>query len=176
MKDRVKELYTERLVLRDWRPDDLKRWAEINADPEVREFLGGLWTEAQAAESMDRYRDGFTANGFGFWALAERATDRLVGMAGLDVVDPETPFSGVEIGWRLARDAWGRGYATEAARAVLDEAFGPLGVEEVFALTETENIKSQAVMRRLGMAHVPAKDFDNQVVFHILREYPEHKP
>jgi RimJ/RimL family protein N-acetyltransferase len=171
----MKVLYTERLVLRDWQPDDVKRWAEINADPEVREFLGGLWTEAQAAASIDRYREGFAANGFGFWALAERENGRLVGMAGLDVVDPETPFTGVEIGWRLARDAWGRGYATEAARAVLEEAFGPLGLDEVFALTETENVKSQAVMRRIGMEHVPAKDFDNQVVFHILRESLENK-
>jgi RimJ/RimL family protein N-acetyltransferase len=171
----MKELFTERLVLRDWQDGDVDRWAEINADPEVREFLGPPWTAEEAAESIERYREGFAANGFGFWALAERGTGRLLGMAGLDVVDEETPFDGVEAGWRLARDAWGHGYATEAARAVLHEAFTGLGLDEVCALTEAANVRSQAVMRRLGMEHVPAKDFDNQVVFRILRESGERK-
>jgi RimJ/RimL family protein N-acetyltransferase len=169
----VKEIRTERLILRDWHAADLDRWAEINADPEVREFLGGLWTVTEAAASMEHYQSEYERNGFGFWALAELPTQtsagRLVGMAGLDVVDPETPFDGVEIGWRLARDAWGRGYATEAARAVFAEAFDVLGLDEVYALTEANNVRSQAVMRRLGMAYEPAKDFDDQVVFRLAR-------
>jgi RimJ/RimL family protein N-acetyltransferase len=164
------EIPTERLILRDWREDDLRPWTEINADPQVHEFLGPVWDEARAADSMKWYQEGFRRNGFGFWAVEVRQSGQLIGMTGLDPVDEEAPLEGVEIGWRLGRDAWGHGYASEAARAVLDFGFTTAGLDEIFAITLEGNERSQAVMRRIGMQHAPGKDFvdgdgHRQVVF-----------
>jgi RimJ/RimL family protein N-acetyltransferase len=88
-------------------------------------------------------------------------TGEFIGFAGLDPVDDGLPFTGIEIGWRLARPAWGHGYATEAARAALDFGFGPLDLSEILAVTTTTNVRSQAVMRRIGMTRDPADDFDD---------------
>jgi RimJ/RimL family protein N-acetyltransferase len=90
-----------------------------------------------------------------------RATGEFIGMAGLDPVDEGLPFDGVEIGWRLARRAWGHGYATEAARAALAYGFGTLGRPEILAIAAAGNVRSRAVMSRLGMTHDPADDFDD---------------
>src|SRR4051794_18505887 len=153
------ELRTGRLVLRQWRDDDLALWAAMNADPAVREFFPSILTPEQSAASMARFRTGLEDRGWGWWAVA--AGGRFVGMAGLDPVDEQVPFDGVEIGWRLAREAWGHGYATEAARAVLAYGFAELGRAEIVAITATGNVRSQAVMRRLGMTPVPELDFDD---------------
>ncbi|GIG59879.1 N-acetyltransferase [Longispora fulva] len=155
------ELRTDRLLLRHWRESDLEPWAAMNADPEVREHLGEPLTTAQSAASMARFQDDLVERGYGWWAVEVAATGEFVGFAGLDPVDEGLPVSGVEIGWRLARSAWGHGYATEAARAVLDHGFGPLALPEILALTTATNVRSQAVMRRLGMTHDPAEDFED---------------
>jgi RimJ/RimL family protein N-acetyltransferase len=158
------ELRTERLILRQWRDDDLGAWAAMNADPQVREHFPGVLTREQSAASLARFRAGLAARGWGWWAVEIVATGRFAGMAGLDPVDEEVPFDGVEIGWRLARPAWGHGYATEAARAVLAYGFDTLGLAEILAVTAAGNHRSQAVMRRLGMTHDPADDFDDRTV------------
>jgi RimJ/RimL family protein N-acetyltransferase len=93
-----------------------------------------------------------------------QATGEFIGFAGLDDVDPGLPFTGVEIGWRLSRSSWGRGYATESARAVLTYGFDTLGLPEILAITTATNQRSQAVMRRLGMTHNPADNFDDPSV------------
>jgi RimJ/RimL family protein N-acetyltransferase len=162
------EIHTERLILRDWRDDDLKPWAEINADPEVREHLGPVWDEEQSAASMKLYQEAFQHNGFSFWAVEERANQQLIGFAGLDLIEPDMPFAGVEIGWRLGRSAWGHGYATEAALAVLDFGFTTAGLDEIFAITLAENVRSQAVMRRAGMTHSPEHDFNHEGSTHVV--------
>src|SRR3954470_12875293 len=144
------ELTTRRLLLRQWRADDLDAWAAINADPQVRAFLGGVLDRGQAAESIRRFRTALAARGWGWWAVELTATGELIGIAGLDPVDEGLPFDGVEIGWRLARWAWGRGYATEAARAVVAYGFEPLGLHEILAIAALGNERSHAVMRRLG--------------------------
>jgi RimJ/RimL family protein N-acetyltransferase len=154
-------LTTERLLLRQWRDDDLDAWAELNADPSVREFFDGVLTRDQARASLERFRDDITGRGWGWWAVEVRATGELAGMAGLDPVDEGLPFHGVEIGWRLARRAWGKGYATEAARAVLAYGFETLGLLEILAIAAAGNVRSHAVMTRLGMTHDPADDFDD---------------
>ena len=100
--------------------------------------------------------------GWGLWALEERATGRFVGFTGLERAAFEAPFTpAVEIGWRLARAAWGWGFATEAARAATDFAFGELGLDELVAYTAVGNARSRAVMRRLGMRHDEGDDFDH---------------
>jgi RimJ/RimL family protein N-acetyltransferase len=152
------EINTERVLLRGWRDADLKPWAEMNADPQVRAHLGPLLTPEQAAASMQHFQEGLDRDGYGFWALEVRETGEFVGMAGLDAVDDDMPVSGVEIGWRLARSAWGHGYATEAALALLEYGFTTLGLAEILAITTSENLRSQAVMRRLAMT--PAVEFE----------------
>ncbi|AQS71732.1 GNAT family N-acetyltransferase [Streptomyces pactum] len=155
------ELRTDRLVLRRWRDSDLEPWAAMNADPEVREHLGDLLTREQSDASVARFQADFDRRGYGWWAVEERVTGDFVGFAGLDEVDDGMPFTGVEIGWRLARSAWGRGYATEAALTVLTHGFDTLGLPEILAVTTATNLRSQAVMRRIGMTRDPAGDFDD---------------
>ncbi|TDO54902.1 RimJ/RimL family protein N-acetyltransferase [Kribbella sp. VKM Ac-2527] len=158
------EIITDRLVLRDWRESDLAPWAAMNADPEVREYLGPLLTAEEAAASVRSFQDDLDRNGFGFWAVEVRHTGEFVGFAGLDTVDEGMPFTGVEAGWRLARSAWGHGYATEAALAVLRYGFDTHRMPEILAITTTTNLRSQAVMQRIGMTTDPAEDFDDPEV------------
>jgi RimJ/RimL family protein N-acetyltransferase len=99
--------------------------------------------------------------GWGWWAVEVRAPGEFIGFCGLDPVEDDMPFTGVEAGWRLTRTAWGQGYATEAARAVLDFGFRRLDLDEIVAVTVATNLRSQAVMRRIGMTHDPADDFDD---------------
>jgi RimJ/RimL family protein N-acetyltransferase len=154
-------MLTPRLLLRQWRDDDLDAWAALNADPSVREFFDGVLTREQARDSLGRFRDEITERGWGWWAIEVRTTGELAGMAGLDPVGEGLPFHGVEIGWRLARPAWGQGYATEAARAVLGYGFETLALPEILAIAAAGNVRSHAVMERLGMTHDPADDFDD---------------
>ncbi|WP_330239031.1 GNAT family N-acetyltransferase [Streptomyces sp. NBC_00525] len=155
------ELHTDRLILRLWRDSDLEPWAAMNADPEVREHLGELLTREQSDASVARFRADFDRRGYGWWAVEVRATGEFIGFAGLDDVDDDMPFTGVEIGWRLARPAWGQGYATEAALRVLAHGFDVLGLHEILAVTTATNHRSQAVMHRIGMTRNPDDDFDD---------------
>ncbi|KQX91498.1 MULTISPECIES: GNAT family N-acetyltransferase [Streptomyces] len=158
------ELRTDRLTLRRWLASDLEPWAAMNADPEVREHLGDLLTREQSAASLTRFQAEFEQRGYGWWAVEVEATGEFIGFAGLDRVEDGMPFAGVEIGWRLARPAWGRGYATEAALSVLSYGFDTLDLHEVLAVTTATNLRSQAVMRRIGMTRDPADDFDDPQV------------
>ncbi|GAA4679537.1 GNAT family N-acetyltransferase [Phytohabitans rumicis] len=157
-------LGTERLWLRHWRASDLDPWAALNADPEVREHFPEVLTREQSAASMARFQADLDERGWGWWAVEVAETGEFIGFTGLDPADDGLPFSGVEIGWRLARSAWGHGYATEAAQAALAFAFDTLELPEVVAMTTTTNLRSQAVMRRIGMTYDPADDFDHPEV------------
>jgi RimJ/RimL family protein N-acetyltransferase len=174
------EIDTERLIMRAWRESDLAPWAAMNADPEVREHLGRPLTFEQASAWVLNYQDDLDRYGFGFWAVEVRESGDFIGFAGLGTMDDESPFTGVELGWRLARSAWGHGYATEAALAALRYGFDTLGLEEIVAVSAATNLRSQAVMRRIGMTSDPAEDFDDpnvddgplgrQVVYRKLRD------
>lgn len=133
----------------------------MNADPEVREHLGELLTRDQSAASMQRFQAEIDDRGWGLWAVEVQGTGQFIGFTGLDPVDDEMPFGGVEIGWRLSRDAWGHGYATEVALASLEFGFGTLALDEIVAITTATNARSQAVMTRIGMTRDPADDFDD---------------
>ncbi|MFD9814856.1 GNAT family N-acetyltransferase [Streptomyces sp. NPDC059080] len=161
----VPRLHTARLLLRAWRETDLAPWAALNADPEVRRHLGGPLTREESDASVARFRAEFAARGYGWWAVEERASGAFLGFAGLDRVEEESlPLHGVEAGWRLARHAWGHGYATEAGRACLDFGFSTLCLPEILALTTAANTRSRAVMERLGMARDPADDYEDPTV------------
>ncbi|MBH5338714.1 GNAT family N-acetyltransferase [Streptomyces pactum] len=158
------QLTTTRLVLREWRESDLAPWAALNADPEVRAHFPEVLTAERSEASARAFQADLERRGWGWWAVEVRATGEFIGFTGLDPVDDEMPFTGVEAGWRLARSAWGHGYATEAARAVLDFGFDSLELPEILAVTAVGNTRSRAVMRRLGMSHDPADDFDDPTV------------
>jgi ribosomal-protein-alanine N-acetyltransferase len=155
------ELRTERLLLRRWRASDREPYAALNADPEVMRYFKEPLTRAASDAMVDRIEAGFDELGYGLWAAEVRATGEFIGFIGLARQTFEAAFTpAVEVGWRLARAAWGQGYATEGATAVLDHAFGPLDLDEVVSMTPRTNERSRAVMRRLGMTHDPADDFE----------------
>jgi ribosomal-protein-alanine N-acetyltransferase len=134
----------------------------MNADPEVMQHFPATLTEAESDAFVDRVGATLEERGWGLWAVEELATGRFLGFAGLNVPRFEAHFTpAVEIGWRLRRDAWGSGFATEAARGVLTVAFDDLELPEVVSFTAIPNERSQAVMRRIGMTHDPADDFDH---------------
>ena len=111
---------------------------------------------------VDLHTAGIDADGYGHWAVEVRDAGEFIGFVGLAQPSFEAAFTPcTEIGWRLARSAWGRGYATEAARATLNVAFGPVGLDEVLSWTFEGNLPSRAVMERLGMTRDPADDFDH---------------
>ncbi len=147
---------TERLVLRQWRNKDREPFAALNADPVVMEHFPATMTREASDAFVDFNIAKIAERGWGLWAV--EADGQFIGFVGLN----EPRFRpGVEIGWRLARDAWGRGYATEAAQAVLAFAFGELELDEVISFTSTTNVRSQRVMERIGMTRDPADDFDH---------------
>jgi RimJ/RimL family protein N-acetyltransferase len=152
-------LRTARLTLRPWRDADQPAFAALNADPEVAADLGGPLSRAASDAKFDRYRATFISHGFARLAIED--TQAFVGYAGVMPSALDHPLGPhAEIGWRLVRAAWGRGYATEAARAVLQDAFARLGFSEVLAYTAADNVRSQAVMARLGLRRDTSRDFD----------------
>ncbi|WP_382309671.1 GNAT family N-acetyltransferase [Herbiconiux sp. UC225_62] len=148
----VTELLTDRLLLRRWRHDDLEPFAALTADPEVmRYFPAPLDREASDALAV-RADALFDSHGYGLWALELRATGEFIGFTGLAPMPEGVPGAGgVEVGWRLARGFWGRGYATEAARASVRIGFDEAGLAEIDSITAVINQPSRAVMERIGM-------------------------
>jgi RimJ/RimL family protein N-acetyltransferase len=154
-------LETERLILRRWRPEDLDPFAAICADPEVMEWLGGVLTREEAAARIARVEATFEARGHGRYLVERKADGAFLGWCGIMPAHETQPIAGQpEIGWRLVLNAWGQGYATEAARAASDDGFRRLGFPEVLAFTSAHNERSQAVMRRLGLKREPHRDFN----------------
>lgn len=155
-------LRTPRLLLRAWRPGDREPFAAMNADPEVRRFFPGVMTREESDASVDRIEQHLAEHGFTFWAVEVPDVAPFIGFIGLAQTPFEAPFTpAVEIGWRLAREYWGHGYATEGAREALRFGFECMGLEEIVAFAVKENVRSRAVMERLGMTHDDADDFDH---------------
>ncbi|HEV2309613.1 MAG TPA: GNAT family N-acetyltransferase [Acidimicrobiia bacterium] len=158
----VPEVRTERLRLRAWRPEDRAAYASLNAAPAVAEYLGGPLEPAASDGFVARYEAHWAREGFGVWAVEVLDGPSFVGSIGLQRVADVLPCApAVEVTWRLARAAWGHGYATEGARAALTFGFTTAGLGEVVAFTAAANARSRAVMDRLGMAHDPADDFEH---------------
>lgn len=150
---------TSRLWLRPWRDADRDTFAALNADPEVARDLGGPLSRTASDAKLDRYIAAFNDHGFCRWAIETRAGD-FVGYAGVMPHGADHPLGRHdEIGWRLKRDAWGYGYATEAARAALGDVFTRVGLAEVLSFTAADNFRSQAVMARLKLARDVSRDF-----------------
>lgn len=148
-------LETDRLVLRDWRAEDWPQFFACTNTPAVMRWLGGVLDDQSAAATRARVEGCRARNGFCFWVVERKDDREILGFCGLKRADaPGSSVPGaVEIGWRLREDAWGQGYAREAASAVLDTAFDRFGADEVVALTVEGNAASWGLMKRLGMRH-----------------------
>ena len=146
------KLVTERLLLRPWRAEDVDALTEIHADAEVMRWLGGARDRDRTADIVERWTHGLELRGFGFLAAEDRRDGELLGMIGLSVPEflPEI-LPAVEVGWRLRRDRWGLGLATEGARACVGHAFGALEIERLVAICQRENAASRRVAEKLGM-------------------------
>jgi RimJ/RimL family protein N-acetyltransferase len=169
MRHHQEPIRTPRLILRQWLPSDLPAYAALNADPEVRRFWPTLLTREQSDEQAEGLQRHIERHGFGFWAVEVPGVAPFVGFTGLIRVAPSMPFApSVEIGWRLAREHWGKGYATEAAQASLIDGFGRLGLSEIVSYAVLGNAASFRVMERIGMTRDMGGDFD--------RPLPEESP
>ena len=158
-------LTTERLRLRRWRDSDLEPFAAMNADPAVMEFYPALLTRTESDAMLARIENSFDDRGFGLWAVEIKTTGRFAGCVGLSLATFEARFTpAVEVGWRLARDQWGQGYATEAARAAVADGFERGGLSEIVSFTSEINVRSRNVMEKLGMTRDEADDFEHPAI------------
>lgn len=153
---------TKRLILRPWQDADLEPFARINADPRVMEFFPSVKTFKESASEYEAILEHFKKHGYGWWAVSEINNPNFIGFIGLRYLDFSAAFTpAIEVAWRLAYEYWGRGYATEGAKASLQYGFEILNFSEIISFTSTINFRSQAVMERIGMHHNPKDDFDN---------------
>ena len=168
-------LRSDRLLLREWTEPDREALAEMSRDPAVMEFLyPGPLSREDSDAAMDRILGHFRLRGFGFWVVEIPSVTSFAGAVGLAVPRFEASFTPcVEVGWRLARSYWGRGYATEAAAVAMSHGFARLGLDEIVAMTVPANVRSQRVMEKLGMNRDPRDDFDHPMVpaGHPLRRH-----
>jgi len=149
-----------RLILRSWRDGDIEPFAAMGRDPEVMRFLGRLATHAEAEAAIGRMVERRHSCGHCFWAVERKADGMFLGFCGLLPAKP--PIAGeIEIGWRLARHAWGQGYARDAAARSLDWGWANLSVDHIVAITVPANSRSRGLMQRLGMHRVEDGDFDH---------------
>jgi RimJ/RimL family protein N-acetyltransferase len=159
------ELSTDRLRLRQWRPEDREPFAAMNADPVVMHYFPSTLTREQSDAFADRNEQRITERGWGLWAVEIKESGAFAGFIGLQPVNPAFPFApSVEIGWRLAAPFHQRGYATEGAREVVVASFGWIGLTDLVSFTTARNQPSRHVMEKLGMTRDPAEDFDHHAV------------
>lgn len=153
---------TERLIIRPWNDRDKEPFARLNSDPEVMRYFPSVLTREQSDAFVERARQKTQSDGFCIWPIDEKQSAQFLGFVGLAIPRYQKPLPFepcVEIGWRLDRSAWGKGYATEAAHAWLRFGVETLRLEEIVSFTARLNRRSQRVMQRLGMTYDPADNF-----------------
>jgi len=168
------EIRTERLLLRHWRPEDRTPFAALNADPRVMQHFPATLSRPESDAFAGRIEAHFAEHGFGLWAIEAPGEAPFIGFVGLTAVRFAAPFTPcVEVGWRIAAEHWGRGYAPEAARAALAHGFGALALREIVSFTVAANANSRRVMEKLGMSRDPNGDFDHPALpeGHKLRRH-----
>ncbi len=150
----IAELETDRLLLRKWIEQDLAILAVLNSDPEVMKYLPALLSREESKAMAEKCKSLISERGWGFWAVEQKSSGKFIGFVGLHTSKSNLPFSPcVEIGWRLLKDCWGKGYATEAAQEALVFAFNTLKLKEVVSFTAISNSRSRSVMDRLGFSN-----------------------
>ena len=154
---------TPRLILRDWKQEDINPFTRMNSDESVMEFMLKALTTEESLDFYHRINNEFETSGFGYFAVERKDNHEFIGYVGLHTFTIDVDFApGVEIAWRLVTDAWGKGYATEAAKAVLEYARTVLKLKEVYAFTSLPNKRSERVMQKIGMQRV--KEFNHPLV------------
>ena len=155
-------LQTQRLILRGWQKCDREPFAQMSADAEVMKYFPATLSRQESDALVERIEKHHQVHEFGLWAVEERSTGAFIGFIGLNVPTFEAHFTPtVEVGWRLAKGFWGKGYATEGARKVISYGFEAIGLTEIVSFTAQLNLRSIAVMKRLGMTHQEDDDFDH---------------
>lgn len=155
---------TERLLVRPWGHEDREPFSDLNADPEVMRYFPSILDRNESDELINRICEKITQDGFCFLPIEEKSSGSFLGFVGLSIPVFSKPVHFepcVEIGWRLARSAWGKGYATEAANAWLRFGFDTLGIQEIVSFTTINNWRSRKVVKRLGMSYEASDDFDH---------------
>lgn len=154
-------IVTERLVLREWRDEDMDHFSRMNGDALIMEYMPRTLDRRSSDALVERFREHFKKHGFGLYAAALKSSGEFIGFVGLNTVDFKAHFTpAVEIAWRLDYSYWGKGYASEAAQAVLHHAFTALKLKEVVSFTVFDNTRSIGVMENIGMTRDPKGDFD----------------
>jgi len=157
----IKHIETDRILLREWEATDFSRFAKMNADPLIMEYFPRVLDEVRSKHLFKHFQEHFAKHGYGLYALENKDNHEFMGFVGLNNIEFKAPFTpAVEIAWRLDYDYWGKGYATEAARAVLKHAFEDLKLEEVVAYCVYDNDRAVKVMEKLGMKRDKKADFD----------------
>lgn len=155
---------TKRLILRPWKKEDFALFAEMNKDPRVREYFPTLLTREESDEQAAKFQKHIQETGWGIWAAEVPGIADFIGFIGIQPVKFAPFTSSVEIGWRLAHQFWGRGYAPEGAEAALEFGFERLNLPEIIAFTPTQNVRSMKVMEKIGMKRDNQLDFDHPAV------------
>lgn len=162
--NKVIELKTERLLLRQWKKEDYSHFAKLNADPAVMKYYPSTLSKAESNAMADKIQSILSEKLWGFWALEIIETKQFIGFVGLHEPSYDLPVTPcIEIGWRLAKEHWGKGYATEAGKAALTFAFENLGLNEVYSFASVNNQKSWAVMQRLGLQNTD-NNFEHPII------------
>lgn len=176
-----RQLATSRLLLRRFRDTDRAPFAALNRDPRVMRYLPRSLDRAESDAFVARIEASFEERGFGLWAVEVVDGPAFIGYVGLWSATFDAPFTpAVEVGWRLASDAWGHGYATEAAIAAVDDGLARAGLDEILSFTAATNAPSRAVMERIGLVRDPAGDFEHPTLppghrlrHHVLYRFPD---
>lgn len=155
-------ILTERLILREWRPEDAAPFAALNADPAVMRFVRGPIGRTQSDALIARFQEQIDREGFGILAVEEKASGRFIGMIGLHQLRPHIPIApAVEIAWRIEEALWGQGITTEGARAMLAFGFDEIGLPEIVSYAASGNAASRRVMEKIGLRRSARDDFDH---------------
>lgn len=164
MKD-TPAIKTERLIFRQWRKEDLEPFANLNADPKVMEYFPSTLSKEESDQMAERIKTKIEEQGWGFWAVSVPTVADFIGFIGLNSIErsalPVHFTPAVELGWKLSYDYWGKGYATEGAKAALAYGFETLNLSEIISFTAVQNMRSRRVMERIGMHHDPKDDFEH---------------
>ena len=167
---------TPRLILRQWEEKDHEPYINLNADPEVMEYFPSVKTPAETLTQIDRLSAYIDKNGYGFWAVERKDNNQFIGFTGICNPGFEAYFTPcIEIGWRLSKENWGQGFATEAAVASLDFGFKKLNLNEIYSFTSVHNYRSEKVMKRIGMDK--DGEFDHPLIAdgHWLKRHVAYK-
>ena len=173
---------TSRLIFRRWQDEDKAPFSAMNSDHDVMEHFPTTLSREESDVLIERIESGFDKNGFGLWAVERKDNGAFIGFIGLGVPHLQAEFTPcVEIGWRLARGHWGRGFATEGAKKVLEVGFGDFDLEEIVSFTAKSNSKSIRVMERIGLKHTldfdhPSLSPDSPLYAHVLYQIRRDKP